>query len=64
LEGGLAFWYEGQIAEIMSRIQDRIPSTLNLDQQSLFALGYYQQIAANRAGKTNNADEAAKGDNE
>lgn len=64
LEGGLAFWYEGQIAEIMSRIQDRIPSTLNLDQQSLFALGYYQQIAANRAGRTNNADEAAKGDNE
>ena len=64
LEGGLAFWYEGQIAEIMSRIRDRIPSTLNLDQQSLFALGYYQQIAANRAGKTNNADEAAKGDNE
>lgn len=51
LDGGLAYWYEGQIAEIMSRIQDRIPSTLNLDQQSLFALGYYQQIAANRAGK-------------
>jgi CRISPR-associated protein Csd1 len=64
LEGGLAFWYEGQIAEIMSQIQDRIPSTLNLDQQSLFALGYYQQIAANRAGKTSKADEAAKGDNE
>lgn len=61
LEGGLAFWYEDQIAEIMSRIQDRIPSTLNLDQQSLFALGYYQQIAANRAGKSN-TNESSKGD--
>ncbi|MDD2337308.1 MAG: type I-C CRISPR-associated protein Cas8c/Csd1 [Geobacteraceae bacterium] len=63
LDGGLAYWYEDQIAEIMSRIQDRIPSTLNLDQQSLFALGYYQQIAANRAGKNNDTKET-KGDNQ
>jgi CRISPR-associated protein Csd1 len=62
LEGGLAYWFEGQIAEIMSHIQDRIPSTLNLDQQSLFALGYYQQIADNRAGKNNNTNETTKGD--
>lgn len=62
LEGGLAYWYEDQIAEIMSRIQDRIPSTLNLEQQSLFALGYYQQIAANRAGKNNDTNETIKGD--
>lgn len=61
LEGGLAYWYENQIAEIMSRIQDHIPSTLNLDQQSLFALGYYQQIAANRVSK-NNINENTKGD--
>jgi len=61
LEGGLTYWYEGQIAEIMSRIQDRIPSILNLDQQSLFALGYYQQIAANRAGKNNDTNDT-KGD--
>lgn len=62
LESGLAFWYEDQIAEIMSRIQNRIPSTLNLDQQSLFALGYYQQIAANRAGKNIDTNEITKGD--
>lgn len=64
LEGGLTYWYEGQIAEIMSHIQDRIPSTLNLDQQSLFALGYYQQIAANRVGKNNDTNETTKGDNQ
>jgi CRISPR-associated protein Csd1 len=62
LEGGLAFWYEGQIADIMSRIQDRIPATLDLEKQSLFALGYYQQIAANRAGKNNDTNENSKGD--
>lgn len=65
LEGGLAFWYEGQIAAIMSQIQDRIPATLDLEKQSLFALGYYQQIAANRAGKNNNEiNEISKGDNQ
>lgn len=61
LDGGLLFWYEEQIAEIMSRIKDRIPSTLNLDQQSLFALGYYQQIAANRAGKNTKTNETNEG---
>jgi CRISPR-associated protein Csd1 len=41
--------YEEQIAEIWSRIKDYVPRTLDLEQQTLFALGYYQQIAANRA---------------
>lgn len=40
--------YEEQIAEIWSRIKDYVPRTLDLEQQTLFALGYYQQIAANR----------------
>lgn len=62
LEGGLAFWYEDQIAEIWSHIRDYIPRTLNLEQQTLFALGYYQQIAANRAGKKNNTNEPIKGE--
>ncbi|MHB8840706.1 MAG: type I-C CRISPR-associated protein Cas8c/Csd1 [Candidatus Aquicultor sp.] len=66
LKGGLPFWYEDQIAEIMSRIQDRIPVTLDLERQSLFALGYYQQIAANRAGKdtkTNDSNATNEGGN-
>lgn len=60
LEGGLAFWYEQQIAEIMSRIQGNIPKTLNLDQQSLFALGYYQQLASR--SKKNSDTNVTKGD--
>lgn len=55
LEGGLAHWYESHIAEIMSRIPDKIPGTLDLEGQSLFALGYYQQIAAPRAERKNNS---------
>ncbi|KQC11303.1 MAG: hypothetical protein APR62_10210 [Smithella sp. SDB] len=62
LDSGLAFWYEDQIAEIWSHIKDYIPTTLNLEQQTLFALGYYQQIAANRAGKKNNTNEPIKGE--
>lgn len=45
LEGGLSFWYEDRIAEVMTAIGDRAPATLTLEKQSLFALGYYQQLA-------------------
>ena len=51
LEGGLAWWYENQLAGIISRIGDVVPRTLTLEEQSLFALGYYQQLAALNAGK-------------
>lgn len=46
----LANWYENQLADIMSSIGDAIPRTLTLEEQSLFALGYYQQLAAINAG--------------
>ncbi len=49
LERPLARFYEGRIAEVWSRIHDRVPPALSLEQQTLFALGYYQQIAADRA---------------
>ena len=61
LEGGLRHWYQGNIAEIMARLGDEFPKTFSLEQQSLFALGYYQQMAhdhANRGSKRseNNAE--------
>ncbi|MGR8933909.1 MAG: type I-C CRISPR-associated protein Cas8c/Csd1, partial [Gammaproteobacteria bacterium] len=46
--GGLAFEYENRIGEIMSAMT-QIPKTLELEEQSLFALGYYQQLAEIRA---------------
>ncbi len=54
LEGGLAFWYENQIADVMGRLGDGAPRILDLNGQGLFALGYYQQLAALREGKKTN----------
>lgn len=60
LEGGLAFWYEQQLAEIMQRIGDSAPRTLDLEGQGLFALGYYQQLAALRAGNKKDTEITTK----
>ena len=51
LEPALAFWYEGKLAGIWGRLKDDIPPTLTLEGQSLFALGYYQQMAHDRTKK-------------
>lgn len=53
LEGGLAWWYEDKISEVFGRIKDNIPRTLTLEEQSLFALGYYQQLAERKNDGTN-----------
>jgi CRISPR-associated protein Csd1 len=53
LEGGLANWYEQRLTGIWARIQDKLPQTLTLEEQSLFALGYYQQIAARKKDDKN-----------
>jgi len=62
LDGGLAWWFEERIAEIMGRLRDAIPRTLNLEEQGLFALGYYQQLADLRAGKKSNGTSDDKAD--
>lgn len=41
---GLEHWFRTQIADVMSRVQD-IPRTLSLEEQALFALGFYHQLA-------------------
>lgn len=46
--GGLAYEFENRLCEIMGRMT-AIPKTLDLEDQSLFALGYYQQLAEIRA---------------
>jgi CRISPR-associated protein Csd1 len=48
LQPGLRHVFEGRIAGIVARIGDRYPGSLDLEGQSMFALGYYQQIAENR----------------
>ncbi len=49
---GLEIWYERQLADIMARINiEQVPTVLNLEGQTLFALGYYQQKAHMQSGK-------------
>jgi CRISPR-associated protein Csd1 len=62
LEGGLAHWYENQIADVMGHLGDGAPRILDLNGQGLFALGYYQQLAALRSGKKIN--ETIQGENQ
>lgn len=60
LEGGLAWWYEERIADVMGHLGDRAPRILDLEGQGLFALGYYQQLAALRAPRKGKADEPTR----
>lgn len=55
LEGGLVWWYEEQIADVMGRLGDGAPRILDLNGQGLFALGYYQQLAKLRVGNKSTA---------
>ncbi len=49
-EIGLRKWHQGRIAEVFGAMAtEQLPTTLTLPEQSLFALGYYQQVAADRA---------------
>ncbi len=52
-------WYEGVLADIHAKLGDGPPRTLDLEGQSLFALGYYQQIAHMRSStkKSDDTDE-------
>lgn len=61
LEGGLAWWYENQIADVMGHLGDGAPRILDLNGQGLFALGYYQQLASLRSNKK--VTEPAQGGN-
>lgn len=61
---GLAHWYEDKLAEIWSRLGDSVPRTLNLEEQSLFALGYYQQLADLRTKKSDKSDDSQSNNTE
>ncbi len=64
LDPGLAYWYDSKIAEIWGHIKDNVPRTLSLESQSVFALGYYQQIADLRSGKSTESHEKQGAKNE
>ena len=59
LDAKLAWWFENQLAEVMGRLGDGAPRILDLEGQGLFALGYYQQLAALRSGRKTDSIEPA-----
>lgn len=64
LDPGLAHWYEGQIGGIYGHLGDNIPKTLAPEEQSLFALGYYQQLVDLRTSKKTPEDVEGESINE
>lgn len=60
---GLANFLESKIAEIWAKLGDGLPKSLSLEEQSLFALGYYQQIASDNAGRKKNTADSDPTDN-
>ena len=59
----MARWYEDLLASIVGQISDRFPATLNLEEQGLFALGYYQQLAKMRPPKNDAGQDTETTDN-
>lgn len=51
IDGGLRYYFESQMTQLWSRMKTSPPTTLTLEQQTLFALGFYQQQAARYAKK-------------
>jgi CRISPR-associated protein Csd1 len=49
--GGLAYWFDEQIAEVVSGLpsSQSFPRTLRLEDQGRFAVGYYHQRNAAKA---------------
>jgi CRISPR-associated protein Csd1 len=63
LQPGLATWYENIIAGIWGRMKDNVPATLTLEEQTLFALGYYQQMAYREAAASEKENQIKEGKN-
>jgi len=51
LEPRRVYWYEEKLGRIWKELGDGVPRTLTPEGQSLFALGYYQQLADLRSKK-------------
>jgi CRISPR-associated protein Csd1 len=56
IEGGLQWWFNSQLAEVWSKLNQKPPVVLSLEGQTLFAMGYYQQMAK-RFDKSSDASE-------
>ena len=56
---GLRRWFERRLADVWSQMKSPPPRVLSLEDQTLFAMGYYHQMA-DRGGTDSSATDAAK----
>lgn len=52
----LASWFNMRLAEVWNALGQDLPTSLTLEEQSLFALGYYQQFAFNHTKHGDKSD--------
>jgi CRISPR-associated protein Csd1 len=55
----LANWFEKQLAELYDAMPQSPPTLLSLEQQTLFAMGFYQQQAQRKKSPDNEAETSA-----
>lgn len=55
-KGGLASWFESQIADILSGLGSSLPKSLRIEDQGRFAIGYYQQRFNKKSDPISNDD--------
>lgn len=51
---GLRRWFENQLADVWSKLNEAPPRVLTLEEQTLFAMGYYHQLAKRGVKATEN----------
>ncbi len=56
----LRYWFDQQLTEIWARLEQRPPATLTLEEQTLFAMGYYHQKAHRPSKATSNSNAAGE----
>lgn len=56
IDGGLKHHFESQLSELWSRMKSAPPTTLTLEEQTLFAMGFYQQQASRYQKKSEAAE--------
>lgn len=47
--GGLAIYFQNLLAEAWNRLREKPPTSLTLEEQTLFAIGYYHQLSERKA---------------
>ena len=55
---GLRRWFENQLADIWVKMKQAPASVLTLEEQTLFAMGYYHQLTARRSTGAENDNQA------